>query len=316
MARGNTTTRWIIAGAAAVVVVAASVIVIALSLRSDPPTERVEPTQAPTTGVTTTEPAEVDEVDETVTVGQRERRYKVVTPQDLDDGEELPTVVVLHGLGVSAEGISRAADWRQAVERERFVAVFPQGEANSWNMGPCCLPASLLGIDDDSFLEEVLDRLRDHPAVDEGRLYLNGFSNGALMAYQFACAHPGVFDAIAPMAGANLTGCYPDEPVSLLHQHSDPDTVVPYEGGLSVGNLVSSAPFPSVPASVGRWADRSGCDAEPVSEQGEDVEWIRWQGCPDDIRVELVRIPGKGHAWPDTGDYDALETLLEFFGIS
>ena len=329
MANRNTTTRWIIAGAAAVVVVAASVVVIVLSLRGDS-TEPVSPTAPPTSGptstavptprpgegTTTTEPADVDEVDETVTVGGRERKYKVVAPLDIEDGEELPAVIVLHGLGVSAEGISRAADWRQVVERDRFLAVFPQGEGNSWNMGPCCLPASLVGVDDESFLEEVVARLQARPDVDEDRLYLSGFSNGGLMVYAFACDHPGVFAAIASMAGSNLSRCTPQEPTSLLHQHSDPDSVVPYDGGLSFGQLIAGADFPDVPGSVARWAQDSGCDPRPEQREDDDVEWFTWTGCPDDVRVELVRVPGKGHVWLDRGDFDSLEALLEFFDLS
>lgn len=330
MADRNTTTKWIIAGAAAVVVVAASVVVIVLSLREDPSTEPVSPTSTPTTdptstvvpstrpgeGTSTTEPAEVDEVEETITVGDRERRYKVVAPLDIDDGEELPAVIVLHGLGVSAEGISRAADWRQAVERDRFLAVFPQGEANSWNMGPCCLPASLVGVDDESFLEEVVARLQARPDVDADRLYLSGFSNGALMVYDFTCGHPGVFAAIAPMAGSNLSRCTPQEPTSLLHQHSDPDSVVPYDGGLSFGQLIAGADFPDVPSSVARWAEQSGCDPGPDEEEDDDVERFTWTGCPDGVEVELIRVPGKGHVWLDRGDFDSLEAVLEFFDLS
>jgi polyhydroxybutyrate depolymerase len=330
VARGNTTTRWIIAGAAAVVVVAASVVVIVLSLREDPPTERVSPTSAPTTGptstavpttrpgqgTTTTEPAEVDETDETITVGELQRRYKVVAPRDIEDDEELPTVIVLHGLGVSAEGISRAGDWRQAVERDRFLAVFPQGEANSWNMGPCCLPASLVGVDDESFLEEVVALLQERPDVDEERMYLSGFSNGALMVYDFTCSHPGVFAAIAPMAGSNLSRCTPQEPTSLLHQHSDPDSVVPYDGGISFGQLIAGADFPDVPGSVARWAEDSGCDPRPESSEDADVERFTWTGCPDGVEVELIRVPDKGHVWLDRGDFDSLEAVLEFFELS
>jgi polyhydroxybutyrate depolymerase len=330
VARSNTTTRWIIAAAAAVVVVAASVVIIVLSLREDPPTEPVSPTTEPTTAptstgvpttrdgdaTTTTEPADVDETDETITVGDRERRYKVVAPRDVDDDEQLPTVMVLHGLGVSAEGISRAGDWRHAVERERFLAVFPQGEANSWNMGPCCLPASLVGIDDDSFLEDLVEVLRSRSDVDEDRLFLTGFSNGALMVYDFACNHPGTFAAIAPMAGSNLTRCTPQEPTSLLHQHSDPDNVVPYDGGASFGQLIAGADFPDVPGSVARWAQDSGCDPEPEQTEDEDVQRFAWRGCPDGVSVELVRVPDKGHVWLDKGDFDSLDATLEFFGIS
>lgn len=313
-----------------VAIVAVSLAVIVVSLQRDEPTTTVPRTTgdtttttttvAPTTSgldTTTTVPPEVDETEVTLRHGGRDRGYLVVTPRGIDSGERLPTVVVLHGLGVNARAMSRTAEWRRAVERERFVAVFPQGVADSWNMGPCCAPANLIGTDDVGFLDTVVDELVERPDVDADRMYLTGFSNGGVMTYAFACARPGRFAAIAPMAGSNLTGCFPDPPVSLLHQHSDPDPVVPYHGGLSVGRLVSAADFPDVPESVADWAARAGCDSEPAERTDDDqVQHLRWHGCDGGVEVRLVRVPGRGHAWPNRGDYDPLEELLDFFGIT
>ena len=149
-----------------------------------------------------------------------------------------------------------------------FIAVFPQGVNDSWNMGPCCPPANLIGVADPAFLDALVADMIDRDDVDESRMYLTGFSNGALMVYAYACDHPEVFAAVAPMAGTNVTGCRPDRPVSLLHQHGDADLVVPYGGGVALGSLVSSAPFPSVEDSVAAWAAADGCSAEPTVVHG------------------------------------------------
>jgi polyhydroxybutyrate depolymerase len=331
VARVRSRTAWIIAGATAVVVVAVSVAIIVVSLRRDPPTESVERTTtvatSPTTTIvptttempatTTTEPAAVDETDVTINVGARERSYLLITPQEITDEERLPVVVVLHGLGVNAQAMSRTAAWRQAVESERFIAVFPRGEADSWNMGPCCPPANLMGVDDIGFLDAVVAEMNARADVASERMYLTGFSNGGIMVYAFACARPGLFAAVAPFAGSNITGCHPDEPVSLLHHHSDPDSVVPYDGGPSFGRLLSARDFPDVPTSVGQWAQRSGCGARTTSRtDGDDVEHISWSDCPDGIEVGIVRVPGRGHAWPNRGDYDPLARTLEFFELN
>ncbi len=222
---------------------------------------------------------------------------------------------MLHGLGVNALAISNAADWRGAVAQDGFIAVFPQGVSDSWNMGPCCPPANLLGVADRAFLGDLVSELAARPDVDAERVYLTGFSNGALMVYALACELPGSFAAVAPMAGTNLTGCAPEEPFSLLHQHSDPDLVVPYSGGLAVGSLLSSAPFPSVPDSVAAWAAADGCAPSPQVDGSDGVERFDWSPCSDGTRVELVRIPGVGHEWPRTDSYDGLDELLRFFGL-
>jgi polyhydroxybutyrate depolymerase len=316
----------IAAAATVVLVVLISAVVIARSLRSDPPTTAVDATTVPatiptsTTAPVTTEttvPPEVDERRVTVDMTGRQRSYLAVSPRGIPASDRLPVVMVLHGLGVDAASMSRVADWRSAVERDRFHAVFPQGLGDSWNMGPCCPPANLARVDDLGFLDRVVQDLRDRADVQPERMFLTGFSNGGIMTYAYACARPSVFAAIAPMAGSNITGCFPPESVSMLHQHSDPDGVVPYDGAPTIGRLLSAADFPDVPGSVGTWATRTGCEASAVSTVDDDgVERFRWPGCPDGLRVELVRIPGRGHSWPKLGSYDPLEALIEFFGLS
>lgn len=326
MAGAKSNTPWIVGGAVVVIVVAVCAVVIVRSTRDQATTTSVESTSTTTSGVPTTdredtvpttEPPEVDEERLSVRIGGSDRSYLVITPKDLSRGERLPVVVAMHGLGIDSAAMSRAADWRQAVEDDRFIAVFPQGELNSWNVGPCCPPSSWTSVPDVAYLDLVMDGLRSRSDVDPERMYMTGFSNGALMVYAYACARPETFDAIAPMAGSNLTRCFPDQPVRLLHQHSDPDPVVPFDGGLSIGGLLSTRPFPSVPGSVARWAEQAGCDADPTSTTDDDgVEVRQWQGCPRGADVELIRVPDRAHNWPDKGDFVALDAVLEFFELN
>lgn len=328
----ETQTKWIVAAVAlgAVAFVALAVIVVSLT-RDDGETRAVDPpsTTAPTTTTSPSAPTSTTEPDATTTterpdltvdrielqVGGAERTAITIAPRDAGE-PPLPVVVVLHGLGVSANTMSRTVDWRDAVATHRFVAVFPQGVADSWNLGPCCPPASLAGARDLDFLEGLLDGLVDDPALDADRVYLTGFSNGGLMVYELACRRSDTFAAVAPMAASNLTGCEPSRPLSLLHQHADPDPVVPYGGGLGLGSLLSVQPFPSVPGTVAAWAGASGCAPTPTESADADVERFVWQDCADGVEVELVRVPGRGHQWLDQGSYVSLDELMAFFDLS
>lgn len=254
--------------------------------------------------------------DNVIQMGLVAREYLTVVPKDVAAGERLPVVLVLHGLGVDRTQMLNTADWRGAVARDRFVAVFPQGFANSWNLGPCCPPSNLLGIDDIGFIDQVMGQVKALPEVDPGRLYVTGFSAGGLMAYAVVCARPGVYSGVAPIGGSNILGCKPSQPISLLHQHSDPDPVVPYNGGLGLGQIVSSAPLPSVPDTVAAWAAADGCDPEPTSHAGPSGDQhFDWKGCDRETSVSLVRLPGLGHEWPKLGSYDGLTEILKFFGL-
>lgn len=255
--------------------------------------------------------------DRTIQDGIIQREYLVLRPSWVTPDMRLPVVVALHGLLADRWAMIDGADWRGAVQRRGFVAVFPQGFANSWNSGECCVPSSLLGTDDVGFLDSVIDAVGSSEPVDPDRVYMTGFSAGGLMTYRYGCERSDRLGAIAPIAGSNLSGCAPTGPLSLLHQHSDPDPVVPYDGGLGVGQLLSSGALPSVPDSVARWASAVGCDPDAgTDELSPGVRLTRWKGCPTGTSVELVRVTDLGHEWPRTRDYDGLAEMLDFFGIN
>jgi len=143
---------------------------------------------------------------------------------------------------------------------------------------------------------------------------MTGFSNGAIMTYAFACARSDLVTAVAPIAGSNLSGCAPTEPVSLLHLHGVPDYVVPFNGEPTLSQLVSGVPFPPVPGTISEWAGADGCSLVPAVRSSGGVERTTWSGCSDGVRVELVTYPGNDHRWPDS-PLDGLDTVLRFFDI-
>lgn len=254
--------------------------------------------------------------DGALQTGIIQREYLTLTPSWVAPDSALPIVVALHGLTVDRFAMLDAAAWRAEVQRRGFVAVFPQGFGNSWNVGPCCPPANLLQVDDVAFLDSVIAAAKSLPGVDPERVYLTGFSAGALMTYRYACERAAVLRAIAPIAGVNLTRCSPGRPLALLHQHSDPDPVVPFDGSIGVGQLVSSEPTPAVLDTVGAWAAANGCTTESKwTAVVASVDEMIWRGCRGDAAVRLIRLKGLGHEWPRTADYDGLAGMLDFFGI-
>ena len=105
----------------------------------------------------------------------------MIAPDHADGAKRLPVVMVLHGLGSDRFEAASQTDLKAAVNEHGFIAVLPQGVANSWNAGPCCPPATLARIDDAGFLDRVLSEVRARSNVDPKRTYLVGFSNGGLL---------------------------------------------------------------------------------------------------------------------------------------
>lgn len=267
------------------------------------------------TSTTSTPAGPVSFQDVTIQEGILQRQYLVLRPADAPLDEPMPVVMALHGLTVDRWAAVAAAPWAETVARDGYIAVFPQGVLSSWNLGPCCPPASLANVDDVGFLSDVVAQLRNRIDVDAKRIYLTGFSNGGMMAYALACARTADFAAVAPMASTNLTQCAPSTPISLLHMHGDPDPTVPYDGGPSLAQIVSAKPFPAVPPTVAAWAKADGCTSGPErTEQVPGVKVDTWSGCPKGIRVELITYPGNAHTWPKE-PLDGLGAMLAFFGI-
>ncbi|MFI5045116.1 MAG: alpha/beta hydrolase family esterase [Acidimicrobiales bacterium] len=308
--------------AATVLVIVAVVAVAALVRSADaegasstPTTPRSTPssstTSTPTAG---DQPAPPGTTEHSFRQGILNREYTVIAPDNVDESKRLPVVMILHGLATDRFAAASQTGLKAAVNEHGFIAVLPQGVANSWNAGPCCPPATLARIDDAGFLDRVLSEVRARADVDPERTYLMGFSNGGLLTYSQACARPGTFTKIAVVAGVNLSGCAPKEPVPLLHLHGNPDRVVPYDGAFTPSQLLASADIPPVPDSVAAWAKAENCEEPPTEQDSGGVQRRRWSRCDGSATVELVTYPGNGHTWPTT-PVDGLAEILAFFDL-
>jgi len=144
-------------------------------------------------------------------------------------------------------------------------------------------------------------------SVDPRRVYATGISNGAMFSYRLACDLPGVFAAIAPVAGAMpaalAAGCAHTAPVSVLALQGTADPLMPYGGG---GVARRRGRVLSAKRSIEFWAAVSGCAAAPVTtaepdrapDDGTRARRTVYGGCRDGRAVELYTIEGGGHTWP------------------
>ena len=81
----------------------------------------------------------------------------------------------------------------------------------------------------------------------------------------------------------------------VLAIHGTADTVVPFNGK-------RPDRAGSVPRQAARWARRAGCARTPrTSAPRRLVTRLRYRGCDDGLRVELLRLSGTDHGWPGAG---------------
>jgi polyhydroxybutyrate depolymerase len=237
--------------------------------------------------------------DKTFTFDGARRTYRVYVPSSLPAGKAVPAVLVLHGGFGTGKGAERQGNWDSAANRGRFLLVLPDGLARSWNAGSCCGPPQRNGVDDVSFLTELLERVTSDYGVDPTRVYATGISNGGMMAYRFACVAADRLAAIAPVAADLIVDCRPARPVSLLHFHGLADQNVPIGGGVPTKSFQANRPtYPPVRDGVELLARADGCGVTPATTTNGPLTTVRWTGCTDQAAVELVTIEGGGHSWP------------------
>jgi polyhydroxybutyrate depolymerase len=168
--------------------------------------------------------------------------------------------------------------------------------------------------------------------VDRKRIYATGISNGAGLAYRLACDLPGIFAAIAPVAGAPATAieerCEATRPVSVIAFQGTRDRLMPYEGGNATirrGRVLSARRSAALFAKVNGCAPTPAVTAEPDTvRDGTRVRRSAYGGCSEGWEVVLYTIEGGGHTWPGgppvgrlvgrvSRDLDATRTMLDFF---
>lgn len=174
----------------------------------------------------------------------------------------VPLVVVLHGLGGSG-GDTRAFGF-DAIDG--ILVAHPDGVGRSWNAGACCGEAHERGVDDVARLDALVAGMVAERGVDPDRVYAVGFSNGAMMAYAWACGSR-TLAGIGVVGGARVAPCPDPGPVAVVAVHGDADASVPIRGGVGPRSATGHD-YPSFDESLAPFPD-----AERIVLPGVGHEW-------------------------------------------
>lgn len=141
-------------------------------------------------------------------------------------------VVVLHGLDLNAGLTEQQVQLQGLAAQHGWLLVFPNGQARSWDAGLCCGTAARQHVDDVHVLDVLLSTIRADYLPTGGRapIVLAGFSNGAMMAAEYACKRPHAVQAVALVAGNLQDPSCRSLPANLLMIRGDLDLTVPQAG--------------------------------------------------------------------------------------
>jgi polyhydroxybutyrate depolymerase len=270
--------------------------VIAPEVTSVIPSEtaaEISPTGTPPTAVTE-DCTRGDHVNEIESGGQV-RQYLLHVPAAYDPEDPAALVLVFHGAGISAERFVGYTRFSNVADREGFLIVYPQGQGPKeeafWDTSP--------GSRDVQFIRDLVDHLQRRCRVDPSRIYASGHSNGGGMVNRLACELADRIAAIGPVSGAYQSGrCSPSRPIPVFAIHGTTDHIIPYEG---------------IPGWAASWAERNGCDPEPVEiVHNVLISERQWVNCSEGADVVLYTIVDLAHDWT----HDLInfgQTIWDFF---
>jgi polyhydroxybutyrate depolymerase len=252
-----------------------------------------------------------------INVDGLERTYIVHAPISYKPMIATPLVVMLHGGGGTARAAMWETEWAAKADQEGFLAVFPNALARDparpshfssnpqlWNDGSERFYPGQKAADDVRFIIAMLDDLAARFTLDERRIFLTGFSNGASMSFRLGAELSDRVAAIAPVAGA-LWFDPPQlkQPVSMCYITGTADPLNLIDGGapkLATGgsDSVRAKPKPPVRDSISKWAKAVGCpETAPRTSERNGVRTEIHSSCRGAAEVVYLAVDGLGHTW-------------------
>lgn len=233
----------------------------------------------------------------------------------------------------------------QYAEEFGYVMVYPQGtwfmasiddgkpwEVTSWNhisdgfdtgpAGPICKEDAIRSPcppecgdcgqcgwsscnDDVGFLRVLVGAMKTNFSVDADRVFVSGFSNGAMMANRIACEASELFAGVALIGGRIEPGfeCTPTRRLPLLQINGGADESVPHDGRVSAYGSF----FASTTSTAEHWNKGDACSTEAQSWSSATIEDENVQctiACGDTPHPAIDCIwPEGNHRWPGTADF-------------
>lgn len=216
------------------------------------------------------------QAQESLRVDNYVRQYKTYVPKEL--GSKRPLLISCHGMNQDAAYQMNMLDIASVADTAKFVTVFPEGIAKSWDIS---------GDRDIRFVLELIKEMQKKYNIDSTRVYLSGFSMGGMFTYHAMNKIADRIAAFAPISGYPMNGATALEsvrPIPIIHIHGTSDDVVPYS---------------NVKKNLEVWITHNGCkQPDKVTRNYRGTGHIThhlWSEGNDGVEVVLLEMARKGH---------------------
>jgi polyhydroxybutyrate depolymerase len=270
---------------------------------------------------------------DSILVNGQVRTFTIYSADNNPGAARLPIFVVLHGGLGNGHYAARQTGVMNYVDRDGFIAVFPDGENAHWNDGRGTMSP---GPDDVAFLRAMIASIAEKSGGDPARVFVAGISNGGMMAQRMACDAADAVTAIGAVA-ANMPAdlihrCRPSRPTPVVLFNGTGDRIMPWSGGSIARSKTFDTPGGEVVSAMDTfdfWSHIDGCGRKAVDTvPATHVERHTSSDCQAGSQVILYAIDRGGHGWPGsiprtdferaiagyvTTEISATVTLIHFF---
>ena len=240
-----------------------------------------------------------------IRVGSDSRKYFITLPQNYDNTKPHKVLFALHCYGSNGEDfVHHKADYdhptpyygQQVLDKNGdYIFVSLDAIGGLWNKGQ----------GDHDFFAQTLTTLNENYCIDTSRVFINGFSYGAMFSYSLMQDMQHRVRAAATYAVADYNIWLPEGnamkelPIAWMNVHGVNDDRCNY-------NLAKNDALPRILKRNGK-ADANGDFTDASSEKPEEIKGNTGHVCYDFKNVD-ERFPVKWCSWPGSHQWTAHDT--------
>lgn len=246
---------------------------------------------------------------ENVNFNGQNRTMMVYAPSDIKPNS--PLVISLHGANQDAAYQRDQTQWNNCADTAKFVVVYPNAINKFWDTGD--------NSNDLKYIEHIMSMMYDRYQIDKNRIYISGFSLGAMMTYVCMDYFADRVAAFAPVSGVRFDNRKPSfmKHVSFIHTHGTGDDVFKWQG--DPGHMAGGYPF--IPDYVEGCAKIMGLDNKvetrpyPASKTNGKDYMVKWTKAGEKAEVWLLALDGVGHWHSEAQGYGGINTTQEIWNF-
>ncbi len=126
-----------------------------------------------------------------------------------DTSKEQPVIIVLHGCQQSAKSLAEIANWNTIATKDSFHLLFPEQKKKNHRQYCFNWMNSEKAKHESESIMEYINAFSKKFAVDSNKIYLVGYSAGAMLATHLAVNFPSKFKGVVSYAGGPYLKQYP-----------------------------------------------------------------------------------------------------------